>query len=68
MTCCETGEHPFKQIIKVNTGDGYGVVRWCPKCGAIVIDYEYDNRTMPGFYMKLTYPEITYKHGCDKDD
>ena len=35
---------------------GYRVVRWCEKCGAIVIDGESDNRTYPGKYAEVRLP------------
>jgi len=38
--------------------DTESVVRWCPKCGAIVIDLETDNRLM-GSVVKMKFPEIT---------
>ena len=33
------------------------VVRWCNRCGAVVIDIDYDNRTSPGAVMKMRFPE-----------
>lgn len=32
------------------------VVRWCPICGAIVVDTDYDGRTNPGQVMKMRFP------------
>ena len=63
---CEKGLHPFKVIHR--QGQGYDtelVVRWCPKCGAVVVDMDYDNRTNPGYYSKIKYPEITQKYGFE---
>lgn len=34
------------------------VVRWCPECGAIVIDKESDGRTLPG---KMMFPKILWE-------
>lgn len=45
--------------------DDYKIVRWCPKCGAIVIDYDMDGRTMPEHYYKLKYPNIIKKYGLE---
>lgn len=33
------------------------VVRWCPKCGAVVVDEDFDGRTHPGAYMSMRFPE-----------
>lgn len=32
------------------------VVRWCARCGAIVIDRELDGQVMPGAVMKMRFP------------
>ncbi len=32
------------------------VVRWCQRCGAVVIDEDYDGRLNPGAYMQMTFP------------
>ena len=32
------------------------VVRWCPECGAIVVDQEVDGRIM-GKYMDMSFPK-----------
>ena len=57
---CREGLHPLKVIHVQNKGyDTELVVRWCPKCGAVVVDMDYDNRTKPGYYKKIQYPEIT---------
>lgn len=40
------------------TGETDAVVRWCPKCGAVVIDKEYDCR-LASYYVKMKFPEIT---------
>lgn len=60
---CKKGLHPFKIIEKFNLGEEEKVVRWCPECGAIVVDCDYDNRTNAGYYKKLQYPNITKKYG-----
>lgn len=31
------------------------VVRWCPTCGAVVIDTDYDGRTKPGDVMPMRF-------------
>ena len=63
---CEKGLHPFKVITRTSLSfDREEVVRWCPKCGAIVVDMDFDNRTNPGYYKKIEYPEITCKYGFE---
>jgi hypothetical protein len=39
-------------------------IRWCPECGAIVIDIDSDNRTFPGRIMKMKFPKISK---CDEN-
>lgn len=34
------------------------VVRWCPNCGAVVIDQESDGRLF-GSFVKMLFPQIT---------
>lgn len=36
--------------------DEQNVVRWCTKCGAVVVDVDYDGRTMPGKIRKIQVP------------
>lgn len=64
---CKEGLHPFITISKVTTGilDEYKLVRWCPECGAIVVDGETDGRNMPGYYKKLTYPNLCREFGLN---
>lgn len=40
------------------------VVRWCRKCGAIVVDLDFDNRTKPGHYMKMRIPQLNTNNFC----
>lgn len=63
---CKEGLHPFKVITRTSLSfDREEVVRWCPKCGAVVVDMDFDNRTNPGYYKKIEYPEITCKYGFE---
>lgn len=63
---CKDGLHPFKVITRNSQCyDTEEVVRWCPKCGAVVVDMDYDNRTNAGYYKKIQYPEITLKYGFE---
>jgi len=36
------------------------LLRWCYKCGAVVVDIDHDNRTSPGAVMKMKFPENNY--------
>jgi len=48
---------PLETIMSSN--DGYSedyVVRWCPECGAIVVDAEFEGRTSPGQIMDMKLP------------
>lgn len=60
---CRAGQHPFIAISRTQDGTGYKVVRWCPECGAIVVDADYDGRTNAGYYRKLQYPNLVQRNG-----
>lgn len=63
---CKKGLHPFKVISSSMVGFNEAkVVRWCPECGAIVVDMDSDNRTYAGYYKTLQYPNITKKYGLE---
>lgn len=63
---CRNGLHPFIRILSVTVGiNEEKIVRWCPECGAIVVDHDIDDRTIPGYYKQLTYPNITKKYGLN---
>lgn len=56
---CLQRHHPLIVVSRLSTGyDCEKVIRWCPKCGAIVIDMEYDGRLSPGYYQKMILPEL----------
>jgi hypothetical protein len=57
---CLKGNHTLKVISTQGYwDDSEKVVRWCSVCGAIVVDADFDNRTNPGYYMGMKFPEIT---------
>lgn len=58
---CRSGIYPLQTILTTrNDGfDAYLVVRWCPVCGAVVVDLEYDNRTYSGRVVRMKLPKIT---------
>lgn len=59
LSKCNAGSHPYEAIYRVSKPyDEETVVRWCPLCGCIVIDVDYDNRTSPGAVMKIKCPQI----------
>ncbi len=64
---CRQGLHPFIVISRTIIGiDEEKVVRWCPECGAVVVDCDIDGRANPGYYKKLEYPNITKKYGLEQ--
>lgn len=63
---CKKGLHPFVTISSVDINlFEEKVIRWCPECGAIVVDMEVDGRLYPGHYKKIRYPNITKKYGLE---
>lgn len=60
MKCFEGSTHvgELVEILAIETGEpgGEEIVRWCPHCGAIVVDKEYDGRLFPGRAMKMRFP------------
>ena len=58
---CKSGIHSLITIYKNRKGyDEEEVVRWCTKCGSVVVDIDYDNRTYPGKIVKMKIPESLY--------
>ena len=65
---CKEGLHPFREITRTSINSfEEEVVRWCPQCGAIVVDREVDGRLSPGYYMKIKFPNITKEYGYGKE-
>lgn len=62
---CKKGLHPFKVVANFEWGSEAKVVRWCPECGAVVVDLDLNYGTYSGFYKKLQYPNITKKYGLE---
>ena len=58
---CRSGKHPLEVILTTGPDDfdAYSVVRWCPVCGAVVVDLEYDGRTYSGRVIGMKIPKIT---------
>ncbi len=55
---CLQGLHPLKVIYTDSDGFVDNVVRWCPLCGAIVVDADVDGRVYPGKIMPMKLSEI----------
>lgn len=55
---CLRGLHPLIEIYRSYGGFGDEVVRWCPDCGAIVVDHDVDGRVYPGKHMKMKLSEL----------
>ena len=58
---CVKGLHHLQEISRSSDGFVDKVVRWCPDCGAIVIDMECDGRIYPGRYKKMMIPNYRKK-------
>jgi hypothetical protein len=51
--------HPLETLREFDYNDcESAVVRWCPTCGAVVIDTDYDGRTKPGDVMPMRFPKL----------
>lgn len=55
---CLRGLHPLIEIERISTGFEDRVIRWCPECGAVVIDWDLDGRTYPGRDMKMKLTKL----------
>lgn len=54
---CDGKNHPLKEIFRSGYQDDIqSVVRWCPDCGAVVVDGEYDGRVRAGDIMQMQFP------------
>lgn len=63
---CKKDLHPFEIIMtKPTHSNEEAVVKWCPECGAIVVDLYCYGEKEPGHYKELEYPNITKKYGLE---
>lgn len=54
---CDGKNHPLKEIFRSGCEDDIqSVVRWCPDCGAVVVDGELDGRVRAGAVMPMRFP------------
>lgn len=57
---CDKKNHPLIEVFRTGCEDGIqSVVRWCPDCGAVVVDEELDGRVYAGSVMKMRFPKET---------
>lgn len=62
---CKEGLHPLRVISRINDGFVDKVIRWCPNCGAIVIDMECDGRVYAGHYKQMVLPKLAKEHNWE---
>ena len=55
---CLKGKHPSEKVYSHGPGSNEKVVRWCPICGSVVGDVDYDNRTKSGAVFETQSPLI----------
>lgn len=60
MMACDGREHDLAEIYRHAGAASDAVVRWCVGCGAVVVDEDFDNRTIPGTYCAMRFPQMTY--------
>lgn len=59
---CDFKNHPLIEIYRRHGSfDIDHVVRWCPDCGAVVIDGEHDGRIAPGKIVPMKFPKISLR-------
>lgn len=69
MNCFNEKNEHIGSLIEIARFDGddpisESVVRWCPQCGAVVVDIECDGRIYPGRVRKMQFPRA----GSEKAD
>jgi hypothetical protein len=63
---CDGKNHPLITVFSdeplyTEPLDPYHVIRWCPDCGAVVVDLEIDGRLV-GHSTRMRFPELAYIH------
>jgi len=56
---CLDGRHPLIPIYSASKPDVIHTVRWCPICGAIVVDTDYKENINSGQIMSMKKPDIS---------
>lgn len=55
---CDGKNHPLVLIlVSEDEYDGDAVAKWCPDCGAVVVDRVIDGRVSPGGIKKMRFPK-----------
>jgi hypothetical protein len=60
MSKCDGVNHRLLDLFDFHDAGGEIVVRWCGDCGAVAVDRDYDNRTHPGYYVPMKFPNMSY--------
>lgn len=55
---CKAGIHPLVTIYSDGGDKESTEVRWCPTCGSVVVDEDFDGRTNPGALLPMRRPKI----------
>lgn len=54
------GSHELVELLRTDYGPGTDtIVRWCSRCGAVVIDLDVDGRVSPGKVVPMKHPELS---------
>lgn len=56
--CTNNQSHNLRVVFKAPQGIGVSVVRWCKRCGGVVVDTDYDRRTKPGAVSPMRFPDV----------
>jgi len=56
---CKDGRHPLIPVYSVSKPDIIHTVRWCPICGAIIVDTDYKDTINSGQIMSMKRPDIS---------
>lgn len=52
------GDMPLMVIYNHEGAASSRVIRWCPNCGAVVVDEDIDGVTKKGAYTKMMFPKL----------
>lgn len=63
ITFCLKGQHNLIPVYSHGTADEEVVVRWCPDCGAVVVDKDIDGKTFAGKIRRLQAPKLAIAVG-----
>jgi hypothetical protein len=56
---CKDGKHPLIPIYSAVKPDIIHTVRWCPVCGAVIVDTDYKEVINSGQIMHMKKPDIS---------